>query len=117
MKSLYCLIATIIYSILIVIYLFYQKDASIAYGIRKVMFYLPTLIMLLFYRYIGNDYYNIRDICFYSVISAIIIIILNFIGIIVNTYNLMYNFFGLIIAMTSIILIFGGKHDLFKNEC
>lgn len=116
MKTGVCIIATIIYSLAIIVYLHYQSDDSIAYGLRKEMFYVPTTSMLMFYKIIRYDRHQPSEICLDALIGTFIIITLNYAGLISNTYNILYTFFALIIAISSVVLIWRRIRGYFKHK-
>ena len=103
----------------VLFYLLLQQSDLVEYRYKKLMFYYPNGMLLLFYMLIGQSLEpylaQFKKICLLSIISNFVIIILNYHGIINDTYKLMNTFCGLVFALSAMILYSGSKHGTFNR--
>lgn len=96
-----------------------QQTDKVNWTDAKTMYYTPNAVLILFYLLIGkNDepyLSQFKKICLLSIMSIFIVMVLNYQGVITNTYKLIECFCGLVFAFTLIVLISGGRHHAFKE--
>lgn len=119
MRTNLCLYYLLYYMAWVCFYLLVQQSPYVDITDKKLMFYYPNTLLLLFYILIGQNcetyLEQIKTICLLSIIACFVIIILNWHGILTDTYKLMYNFCGLVFATSVAVLYSGGRHGLLNE--
>lgn len=108
------------YALWVVFYLLVNQSELVLYSHKKLLFYYPNAVLILFYLLIGKNaepyLCQFKKICLFSVLSNFIIIIINWHGLITNTYYLMELFCGLVFVVFTMVLISGKRHGIFKEQ-
>ncbi len=119
MRTILAISAILYYCAWVCFYLLIQRSNHIDITYKKLLFYYPNASLLLFYILIGKNgeryLAQFKKICLFSILTNFIIIIINWHGLISNTYYMVTLFCGLVFATSLMVLISGIRHGIFND--
>ncbi len=105
------------YCLLIIFSMMLQR--SYFWEIGKTLYYVCNIVLIIFYLLIGQNeekyLAQFKKVCLISIMSIFIVMVLNYRGVIEDTYSIIKTFCGLIFVASVLVWKNGTEHGTFKE--